>query len=80
MGQDPPSLTATHVINSLSCHQSGDLTTSTADGRPSRKTGGHALSLHPTQSAHGRSKRGHNYREAPYPTLDLLWIHLWMES
>lgn len=48
--------------------------------RPSRKTGGRALSLSPTQSAHGRSKQGHNYRGAPDLKLDLPWIHLWIES
>ncbi|XP_045917443.1 uncharacterized protein LOC123978294 isoform X2 [Micropterus dolomieu] len=48
--------------------------------RPSRMTGGHALSLCPTQSARGGRKRGNSYRGAPYTGLDLLWIDLWMKS
>lgn len=38
--------------------------------RPSRKTGGSALSCCPTQRAPGRRKWGHNYRGALYPGLN----------
>lgn len=69
--REPLSLTATHVIDSLCGPQSGDLTTSTADGSPAGRRGP-ALSLCPTRSALGGRKRGHTYRGAPYPRADLL--------
>lgn len=57
LGRDPLSLTATHVINSLSCNQSRDLTTSTADGGPAGKQGAMPWASAPHR-VHAAGERG----------------------